>query len=96
MDTRIIITRVQRQKRKYITVIAGLDTVPELKIKDAAKVLGKKFAAGASVSEAANGAKEVVIQGDMYLQVPDVLIAEFKVSPSVIFFLEDGAVRAFA
>jgi len=59
---KVIIVREQRQKRKYITSIIGLDTVPDLKVKDAAKSFGKKFSSGCSVSETATGAKEVVIQ----------------------------------
>jgi density-regulated protein len=95
MDTRIVITRVQRQKRKFVTVIAGLETVPDLRVKDAAKIFGKKFSSGASVNEAANGSKEVVIQGDMTLQIPEVLISEFHISPSTIYFLENGAIRPY-
>jgi translation initiation factor 1 (eIF-1/SUI1) len=34
------------EKRKYVTAVAGLDTVPDLKIKDAARVFGKKFSSG--------------------------------------------------
>ena len=41
-----MIARIQRQKRKYVTAVAGLDTVPDLKIKDAARVFGKKFSSG--------------------------------------------------
>jgi density-regulated protein DRP1 len=59
---KVIIARVQRQKRKYVTSILGLDTVPDLKIKDAAKSFGKKFSSGCSISDTATGAKEVVIQ----------------------------------
>jgi density-regulated protein DRP1 len=84
---------VQRQKRKYVTVVAGLETVPELKVKDAAKFLGKRFASGATVNEDSRGQKEVVIQGDVMFEMPEVLMAEFKVSKSCIYFLEDGAIR---
>ncbi len=96
VETRIVVTRVQRQKRKYVTVIAGIETIPDLKIKDAAKLFGKKFASGATVNEDARGQKEVVIQGDVMLEVPNVLIAEYKVAPTSIYFLEDGAIRSFA
>jgi hypothetical protein len=41
VETKVVITKVQRQKRKYVTVVAGLETVPNLKIKDASKVFGK-------------------------------------------------------
>jgi translation initiation factor 1 (eIF-1/SUI1) len=50
-----------------------------LKIKDAARVFGKKFSSGSSVSESATGAKEVVIQGDVMFELPALLMQEFKV-----------------
>jgi translation initiation factor 1 (eIF-1/SUI1) len=39
-DAKVVITKVQRQKRKYGTVVGGLETVPDLKIKDAYRVFG--------------------------------------------------------
>eukprot|EP01039_Chlorochromonas_danica_P004470 gene4470-4896_t len=97
MQTKIVIARVQRQKRKYITAVAGLETIPDLKIKDAAKLFGRKFSSGASVSEAQGGGqKEVVIQGDVCFDLPNILISEYKVAPEAIFFLEDGSLRPFA
>ena len=55
----MIIARIHRQKRKFVTAVAGLETVPDLKIKDCAKAFGKKFASGAAVSDTAGGGKEV-------------------------------------
>lgn len=46
VTTRVVIARIQRQKRKFVTVIAGLESVPELKIKEACKAFGKKFSSG--------------------------------------------------
>jgi hypothetical protein len=37
----VVLSRVQRQKRKFVTVVAGLETVNDLKIKEAAKVFGE-------------------------------------------------------
>jgi density-regulated protein DRP1 len=88
--TQVVIARIQRQKRKFVTAVAGLDTIPGLKIKDAAKLFGKKFASGAAVSESATGAKEVVIQGDVNFDLVPLIIKEYKVHPRDIFFLEDG------
>ena len=36
----------------------------DLKIKDAARIFGKKFSSGASVNESQTGAKEIIIQGE--------------------------------
>lgn len=35
---------------------------------------------GASVGDTVTGGKEIVIQGDVYFEVPTFLITEFKVS----------------
>jgi len=51
-----------------------------LKIKDAAKAFGKKFSSGASIGDTPTGGKEVVIQGDVLLDLPLLLINEFKVN----------------
>ena len=91
VETKIVISKVQRQKKKYITSVVGLDTVPDLKIKDAARVFGKKFSSGASVGDTATGAKEVVIQGDLLFELPNVLINEFKIPPTSIYILDEGA-----
>jgi len=93
----IVISRVQRQKKKYVTSVVGLDTVEDLKIKDCAKLFGKKFASGASVGETATGGKEVVIQGDVSFEIPGLLIKEYNLDPKSIFFCDDGkTIRPYA
>lgn len=77
-ETKIIINRVQRQKRKYVTSVLGLDNVPDVKIKDIAKFFGKKFSSGASINDTHQG-KEIVIQGDVSYDLPGILIQEYKV-----------------
>lgn len=49
-DKIVTIERVNRSKKKYITVVIGLDTF-DIKLKEAAKKLGKKFACSASVNK---------------------------------------------
>lgn len=93
LETKVVIARVQRQKRKFVTVVAGLETVPNLKIKDASRAFGRKFSSGASVNDTQTGAKEVVIQGDVIYDLPPLLMNEFKVPADAIFFLEDGELR---
>lgn len=87
---RVIIAKIQRQKRKFVTAVAGMDTIPGLKLKDAAKLFGKKFASGAAVSDTPSGGKEIVIQGDVNFDLVPLIIKEYKVSASDIYFLEDG------
>ena len=88
-ETKVVIARIQRQKKKYVTAVAGLTTVPDLNIKDAAKLLGKKFASGASIGESPTGQKEITIQGDVFFELPAYLIKELKVPGSAIYFLDD-------
>jgi density-regulated protein len=97
LETKIVIARIQRQKKKFDTSVLGLETVPGLKLEDAAKFFKKKFSCGASVGKTASGAPEVTIQGDVSLELPDRLMAEYKVAPTTIFFLEGkGELRSFA
>lgn len=51
-----------------------------MKLKDASKLFGKKFSSGASITETASGAKEIVIQGDVSMELPNLLAREFNVS----------------
>ncbi|CAM9543147.1 unnamed protein product [Ectocarpus fasciculatus] len=96
-EIKVVVAKIQRQKRKFITAIAGLETVPDLRLKDATKVLGKKFSSGASVNETPSGAKEVVIQGDFLFDVPELLVNQFKVVPATaIFIMEDKTLRPYA
>lgn len=68
----------------------------DVKMKDAAKKIGKQFACGSSVSKAPSGVEEVVIQGDVLADLPDFLEATFNVSFSLFFlyvFPFDGVVN---
>jgi len=97
VEMKVVIARVQRQKRKFVTVVSGLDTVPNLKMKDASKALGKKYASGASINESANGkSKEVVIQGDVASVIAGFIATEFNVPMDAIFMIEDGKLTACA
>ncbi|OAX78925.1 translation machinery-associated protein 22, partial [Emergomyces africanus] len=51
---KIQIRRVERNKRKYVTVVSGLEA-HGLENKKIAKELGKKFATGSSVTKAVSG-----------------------------------------
>lgn len=58
----------------------------DVKIKDAARKIGKQFACGSSVSKAPSGAEEIVIQGDVLMDLPSFLEATFKVRRLLLFF----------
>jgi density-regulated protein DRP1 len=75
---KIILQKALRNKRKNITVVTGLETYG-VKLKAAAKVFSKAFAASSSVSKSAANTEEIQIQGDVLDQIPSVIIKEFKV-----------------
>lgn len=96
-DIKVVLQLLQRQKRKMITVVTGIETIPDAKIKDVARLFGKKFSSGASVTDTASGGKEIVIQGDVMFPLPELLIKDFKVPSNAIFLTDQsGNVRCYA
>ncbi|KAJ5963134.1 Translation machinery-associated protein 22 [Penicillium waksmanii] len=71
--SKIQIKRVERNKRKYVTVIIGLE-VFGLENKKLAKDLGKKFATGSSMTRSAAGTEEITVQGDVSEDVREWLL----------------------
>ncbi|BFZ62284.1 Translation machinery-associated protein 22 [Saitoella coloradoensis] len=78
--TKVTIKRVERNKRKHITSIQGLEHFG-IDLKKAAKLFANKFATGASVSKTAAGVDEIVVQGDVSEEVEDVILEKFKEVP---------------
>ncbi|KAK4560832.1 Translation machinery-associated protein 22 [Recurvomyces mirabilis] len=62
--SKISIKRVERNKRKYVTEVSGLEQFG-LDLKKIAKEFGKKFATGSSVTKTAAGGEEITVQGDV-------------------------------
>ncbi|KAI5286683.1 Translation machinery-associated protein 22 [Ascosphaera acerosa] len=75
--SRVLIKRVERNKRKHVTVVVGLEHFG-LDVKKAAKEFGKRFATGSSVTKAAAGGgsskEEITIQGDVSDDILDWLL----------------------
>jgi density-regulated protein DRP1 len=88
-ETCVIVKRVERSKRKCVTVISGLDSVG-VKLADAAKVMSKKFSCGASVVKGVVGGDEIDVQGDIVEDVIDLLMNHFKISESSIYTMDGG------
>lgn len=63
-QAKVLIKRVERNKRKFVTVVSGLEA-HGLDLKKIAKDLGKKFATGSSVTKSPTGAEEITVQGDV-------------------------------
>lgn len=90
VDTRVIIQKISRNKRKAVTIVVGMDTVPGVNLKDVAKEFRIKFAGSSSVKDAANGTKEIIIQGDHTDAVAALIIKKFKVPSNTVFLDIDG------
>ncbi|KAK8181484.1 translation initiation factor SUI1 [Phyllosticta citribraziliensis] len=78
--SQVIIKRIERNKRKYVTAITGLESFG-LDLKKVSKDLGKKFATGASVTKLPAGGEEITLQGDLSDDVYDFLIDRYKEIP---------------
>lgn len=62
--TRVLVTKVSQKRKRHLTIVAGMESVPNLKLKDASKLFSKRFAGSSSVKDNAKGEKEIIIQGD--------------------------------
>ncbi|KAL4245710.1 Translation machinery-associated protein 22 [Abortiporus biennis] len=63
MASQITIKRIERNKRKHVTAIHGLEAF-DVDLKKVAKQFAQKFATGASVTKNPQGQDEIVVQGD--------------------------------
>jgi len=90
IETRIVIQKVSRNKRKAVTIIMGMDTIPDLKLKEASKAFSKKFAGSSSVKDTPQGKKEIIIQGDHMEEVAAMIVKKFKVAADSVFLDING------
>jgi density-regulated protein len=79
-SSKVYIKRVERNKRKYVTAVSGLETFG-LDLKKVARDFGKKFATGSSVTKLASGGEEIVVQGDVSDEIEEFLMENYKVIP---------------
>lgn len=61
---KVIIKRIERNKRKHVTSVSGLEAFG-VDLKKAAKQFSSKFATGSSVTKNLQGQDEIVVQGDV-------------------------------
>lgn len=78
--SKILIKRVERNKRKYVTAVSGLEA-HGLDLKKVAKDFGKKFATGSSVTKTASGTDEIVVQGDLSDEIYDWITETYEDIP---------------
>lgn len=78
--SKITIKRVERNKRKFVTEVSGLELFG-LELKKVAKEFGKKFATGSSVTKTAAGGEEITVQGDVSDDIFDWLVENHEEIP---------------
>mmetsp|Transcript_3258 Transcript_3258/g.6536 ORF Transcript_3258/g.6536 Transcript_3258/m.6536 type:complete len:156 (+) Transcript_3258:94-561(+) len=84
----IVLERNTRNKRKCVTTISGLDLFG-VKLNEAAKMFGKKFASGASVTKNAENKEQIDCQGDFLDQAVELILKQYKeVSKKDIYHVE--------
>lgn len=90
--SKVTIKRIERNKRKHVTSIHGLEAFG-VDLKKAAKQFASKFATGASVTKNAQGQDEIVVQGDVGDEVSELIENEVGVLKGIpvdnIEFVED-------
>jgi density-regulated protein DRP1 len=87
-SSKILIKRIERNKRKYVTAVQGLEAFG-LDIKKVAKDFGKKFATGSSVTKIPGGGEEITVQGDLSEDILDFLVDKYEVPEDNVELIED-------
>ncbi|KAJ2055798.1 Translation machinery-associated protein 22 [Coemansia sp. S155-1] len=72
MSSKVVIKRVERNKRKCVTSVFGLD-VFGVDLKKTAKTFANHFACGGSVSKNPQGLDEIVVQGDFSEEILELI-----------------------
>jgi density-regulated protein DRP1 len=70
---KVIIKRVERNRRKHVTSIFGLHLF-DVDLKKAAKLFANKFACGSSVTKNNQGQDEIVVQGDVTEEIQNLIL----------------------
>lgn len=87
----IVLETSTRSKKKSVTTVSGLDSFG-VKLSEASKLFGKKFASGASVVKNAGGTEEIDIQGDFIGQVAELIVKTYGAKNSIakgdIYFID--------
>jgi density-regulated protein len=89
VDTRVVIQKITRNKKKATTVVIGMETIEGIKLKDVSKIFSKRFAGSSSVKDGPKG-KEVIIQGDHMDAVAEMMVSQFKVAGHSVYLDIDG------
>jgi len=91
-DIRVVVQKRAQNRRRILTVVMGMDTVPDIKLKDVSKTFSKKFAGSSSVKDTAKGGKEIIIQGDHVFDVAEMIVDKLGVAETNVFVDCDGEI----
>ncbi|KAL5838582.1 hypothetical protein ACOSQ3_015751 [Xanthoceras sorbifolium] len=81
---------IEKVVRKCITIVKRLDLFG-VKLSDASKKLGKKFATGASVANGPTEKEQIDVQGDISYDIVEFITETWPAVPeTAIYFIEDG------
>jgi density-regulated protein DRP1 len=84
----VVLERNTRNKKKCITTVSGLDAFG-IKLGEASKLFGKKFASGASIVKNAEGKEHIDCQGDFLDQAAELIVKQWKeVKKSDVFYID--------
>jgi len=78
--SKVIIKRVERNKRKFVTSVQGLEAFG-LDLKKTAKAMATKFATGSSVTKVPGGGEEITVQGDVSVEIEEYLLENYAEVP---------------
>lgn len=95
-DTRVIISKTIRTKKKAVTTVFGMDSVPGIKLKEVSKALSKRFAGSSSVKDLPSGKKEIIVQGDHQYDVAALIVDKFKVPKDCVYMDTDGDIVPYS
>ncbi|KAK9829014.1 hypothetical protein WJX72_003411 [[Myrmecia] bisecta] len=88
----IVLERAVRNKKKAITTILGLDTFG-VKLSDASKIFGKKFASGAAITKSPMEKDQIDVQGDFLDKAAELIVKtwgkEKGISKKDIYYIDN-------
>ncbi|WIA31051.1 hypothetical protein OEZ86_001081 [Tetradesmus obliquus] len=94
----VVLESHTRNKKKCVTTVTGLEGFG-VKLSEAAKLFGKKFACGASVVKNATGTEQIDMQGEFVDKLAELVIKTYgsshKIGKGDVYFIQDKRKVAF-
>lgn len=78
----ILLESKERQRNKHMTSVSGLDLFG-IKLSEASKLFGKKFACGASVTKTATQTEQIEMQGDFLHPLAELIFKTYAKTNNV-------------